>query len=251
MHNPFRRAIFPGIGTDLVSADLPLTMPVAGETNPPLTERAYRLIREQILHGLIAAGTKLKIDVLQREFQISSSPLREALNRLVAENLVVADERRGFRAAPVSHQDLMDLTAMRLVVEPGALTAAMQAGTDGWEAQVVAAYYRLNRVEERVAKREMTRNDEWTARHKDFHIALISACGSERLLTLCSSLFDQSERYRRLSASLRRRPRDTASEHEKIMEAALRRDAKAVDLLRGHIARTAEHVAPALAKSKT
>lgn len=215
----------------------------------PLSEQAYQLIRDRILRGAIAAGEKLKIDVLQRDYQISSSPLREALNRLVAESLVIADERRGFRAAPVTAKDLMDLTAMRLVVEPGALEASIRNGSDVWEAQMVAAFYRLDRIEQKIASGEKARDDEWTARHKDFHMSLVSACGSERLVELCSKLFDQSERYRRLSASLRQKPRNTSDEHRKLMDAALSRGSAGVLLLRDHIERTAEHVAPSLAAS--
>lgn len=215
----------------------------------PLSEQAYQLIRDRILRGAIAAGEKLKIDMLQRDYQISSSPLREALNRLVAESLVIADERRGFRAAPVTAKDLMDLTAMRLVVEPGALEASIKNGSDVWEAQVVAAFYRLDRIEQKIASGEKARDDEWTARHKDFHMSLVSACGSERLVELCSKLFDQSERYRRLSASLRQKPRNTSDEHHKLMKAALSRGPAAVLLLRDHIERTAEHVVPSLSEA--
>lgn len=222
--------------------------PHPAEPRPPLAEQAYQIIRGRILRGATAAGEKLKIDVLQRDLDISSSPLREALNRLVAENLVVADDRRGFRAAPVTVADLSDLTAIRVVVEPGALAASTKAGCDVWEAQVVAAFYRLDRIEHRIAAGEMLRDDEWTARHKEFHVALISACGSGRLVSLSAQLFDQSERYRRLSASLRQKPRNTANEHKKLMEAALARNPDAPALLRQHIERTAEHVAAALNK---
>lgn len=214
----------------------------------PLSEQAYQIIRGRILRGITVAGEKLKIDDLQRDLEISSSPLREALNRLVAENLVTADERRGFRAAPVTIGDLMDLTTMRIVVEPGALEASMKAGSDAWESQVVAAFYRLDRIERRIAAGKASRDDEWTARHKEFHLSLISACGSERLTALCAKLFDQSERYRRLSASLRHKPRKTASEHKKLMEAALSRHPSAASLLRRHIELTAKHVASALGK---
>jgi DNA-binding GntR family transcriptional regulator len=239
-----------------MSAKLPSEMlPQASPANPehaesrlPLSEQAYQIIRERILRGTTVAGEKLKIDVLQRDLEISSSPLREALNRLVAENLVIADERRGFRAAPVTVGDLTDLTAMRVVVEPGALVASMKAGSDAWESQVVAAFYRLDRIERRVAAGQMSRDDEWTSRHKEFHLSLISACGSDRLVALCSRLFDQSERYRRLSASFRQKPRNTASEHKKLMEAALSRDPDAASLLRKHIELTAKHVASALGK---
>jgi GntR family transcriptional regulator, carbon starvation induced regulator len=215
---------------------------------PPLTEQAYRTLRQSILRGTIVAGERLKIDVLQRDLDISSSPLREALNRLVAENLVIADERRGFRAAPVTRKDLTDLATIRAVVEPGALIESMRAGSDVWESQVVAAFYRLDRIEGRVNAGELPRDDEWTARHKEFHLALISGCGSERLVALCFGLFDQSERYRRLSASFRQKPRDTASEHRKLMEASLARDPVAAVLLRQHIDLTAKHLIAVLSE---
>lgn len=222
--------------------------PENAEAKAPLSEQAYQIIRGRILRGTTVAGEKLKIDDLQRDLEISSSPLREALNRLAAENLVIADERRGFRAAPVTIVDLNDLTTMRALVEPGALAASMKAGNDAWESQVVAAFYRLDRIEHRITAGKMSRDDEWTARHKEFHISLISACGSGRLTVLCSKLFDQSERYRRLSASLRQKSRNTASEHKKLMEAALSRDKNAPSLLRRHIELTAKHVASALGK---
>lgn len=215
---------------------------------PTLSDQAYGILRDRILRGTTVAGEKLKIDVLQKDLEISSSPLREALNRLAAENLVVADGRRGFRAAPVSVEDLDDLTATRVVVEPGALSSAMLHGSDEWESSVVAAFYRLQRIEYRVSRGDSLRDDEWTARHKAFHMALISGCGSSRLVELCSRLFDQSERYRRLSASFRRKSRNTLAEHQVLFEATLARKPETVALLRRHIELTAEHVTSALSK---
>jgi DNA-binding GntR family transcriptional regulator len=181
--------------------------------------------------------------VLQREHALSSSPLREALNRLVAERLVIADDHRGFRAAPMSAADLNDITVFRLVVEPTALTQSIAGGTDEWEARVVAAYHRLERVRERIKRGEMTFNAEWTNRHKEFHMALISAATSERLLVTCSNLFDISERYRRFSAMNRTEIRDTNSEHHRLMETALSREVElSASLLREHITLTAQSI---------
>ncbi len=58
----------------------------------------------------------------------SSSPLREALNRLVQEGLVKADERRGFRVAAMSPDDLADITKMRLMLDVTALHESIQHG---------------------------------------------------------------------------------------------------------------------------
>jgi GntR family carbon starvation induced transcriptional regulator len=208
-----------------------------------LSERAFRLLRQQILNGAIQPGSKLKMDVLQREYSFSSSPLREALNRLAAEGLVIMDENRGFRAATISEDDFHDVTTMRLLVEPAALASSIGAATEDWEARIVTAFHRLKRIEERVPRPETWFDDDWTARHKNFHMALISQCPSQRLFMQCWNLFDQAERYRRLCAIKRRKARNTKGEHKALMEAALARDADlAADLIRQHVQRTSEDV---------
>jgi GntR family carbon starvation induced transcriptional regulator len=220
------------------------------DRSPSLSEKAFRILRQQILNGEIPPGEKLRVEVLQREHALSSSPLREALNRLVAEGLVVADDHRGFRAAPMTSADLDDITRFRLIVEPAALSQSIANGTDEWEADVVAAFHRLERIQQRIARGEMPFNAEWTQRHKDFHTMLISAAPSPRLLAACSTLFDVSERYRRFEATNRTQFRDTTGEHRRLMETALARQAElSVALLREHISLTAQHIL-ALRQSK-
>jgi GntR family transcriptional regulator, carbon starvation induced regulator len=215
-----------------------------------LSAQAFRILREQILNGEIAPGEKLKIEVLQREHTFSSSPLREALNRLVAEGLVIADDNRGFRAAPMSAADLNDITNARLVVESAALSQSIAHGTDDWEAGVVAAFHRLERVRARIGRGEIPYNAEWTSRHKEFHMALISAAPSARLIATSSRLFDEAERYRRFSAKNRTGVRDTGGEHRRLMDTALSRQAElAATLLRKHITLTVQNTL-ALRKSK-
>lgn len=220
----------------------------SAERNWPLSDQALMLLRRKILRGDITPGAKLKVEDLQRELEVSSSPLREALNRLLTEGLVVASERRGFRVAPISVADLLDITAFRLAVETAALTECLAVAGDEWEGRVVAAFHRLERVEARMKAQACPYTDEWTERHKDFHMALLSACSSTRLKGACSSLFDQAERYRRLSAQSRKQPRDTMAEHRRLMKSALARDPVMVDLLRTHISKTAEHVASVLSR---
>jgi DNA-binding GntR family transcriptional regulator len=206
---------------------------------PTLSEMAFRIIRQQILNGEIPPGEKLRVEMLQREHSLSSSPLREALSRLVAEKLVIADDHRGFRAAPMSSADLNDITNFRLIIEPAALRQSINNGNDEWEGRIVAAFHRLERVRERISREEMPFNAEWTGRHKDFHTALISAAPSRRLLATCSNLFDEAERYRRFSAMNRTQPRDTGGEHRQLMETALSREVEhSVALLREHISLT-------------
>jgi GntR family transcriptional regulator, carbon starvation induced regulator len=219
------------------------------EIGPPLSEQAYRLLREKILLGDIVPGSKLKTENLRRNYGFSNTPLREALNRLVAEGLVVADERRGFRATPVSVADFRDLTNYRLVLEHAALVDSMTCATDEWEAGVLAAYHRLEAAEDRMGPAWPKTSPEWTARHKAFHMALFAACESRRLFDQCSEMFDHAERYRRLSSFSRGKgPRPARGEHKRLTDLALARDIDATAaLLRKHVVATAENCTKALA----
>lgn len=220
------------------------------ERDLSLAGQAFRLLRGRILRCEIEPGAKLKVEALQRAHGFSSSPLREALNRLAQEGLVKSDERRGFRAAPVTAADLRDLTRMRLLLDCEALRDAMKQGDDAWEAQAIAAFHCLEKLEARITgPGPLTLNAEWSALHKQFHASLMAACTSPRLLELSSSLFDQAERYRRLSMRWRKEPRNKAAEHKRILDAVLARDEKAaVALLTEHVSRTAANVEAALAR---
>ena len=210
---------------------------------PPLVEQAFNRLRKDVLIGSYPAGAKLKVEELQEAYGFSSSPLREALSRLAQEGLVRADERRGFRVAPISAEDLADITRMRLILDVQALAESIQHGDDRWEASIVAAYYRLEKIESRLSDGAVILDDDWSALHRDFHLALIAACPSERQRNWSASLFDQAERYRRYSARYRKTSRRKSNEHKKIMDATLKRDIKAAcALLQEHILGTQRSV---------
>src|SRR6266852_7654934 len=85
-------------------------------------ETTYRRIRTDIIFGKLAPGEKLKLDRLRERYGASVSTLRELLNRLSSEGLVVAEGQRGFEVADVSAQNLRELAALRLLLETHALT---------------------------------------------------------------------------------------------------------------------------------
>ena len=227
------------------NTEFPDKMPAIGRTairsaddqgESTASERALAALRRDVLCGNAEPGVKLKMDLLQQRYGFSSSPLREALNRLVQEGLVVADERRGFRAAELSLDDLRDINHMRLLLDPQALSDAIVHGDDRWESEIVAVFYRLEKVESRLGDGPVVLDDEWSALHRGFHQALLAGCPSARQKALCASLFDQAERYRRYTARNRRSARRKTSEHRRLMEAALARDAAtAGSLLQEHI----------------
>lgn len=212
-----------------------------------LSEQAFQRLRHDVLRGGHAPGTKLKVEALQTQYGYSSSPLREALNRLVQEGLVLADERRGFRVGLVSPEDIGDITRMRLMLDIPALRESLEHGDDAWEARLLACFHHLELIENRLPDGPVVLDDEWSGRHKAFHLALLAACPSARQLAWCESLFDQAERYRYLSARFRQGTRRKSDEHRRLLQAALRRDADtAAALLEDHVRGTERNVQAAL-----
>jgi DNA-binding GntR family transcriptional regulator len=213
-----------------------------------LADRAYAAIREDVLAGRLAPASRLRLAALQEAYGLGISPLREALMRLAAEGLLIAEGQRGFAVAAVSLEELRDLTATRQRLETAALHDAIAHGDEDWEAGIVASFHRLSRTPLPADASESEATGVWEQRHRAFHHALVAACGSPWTLRLVGQLVDQTERYRRarlLAAGPRAAlARNVDAEHRAIMEATLARDSKtAVRLLAAHLGRTAELVA--------
>ena len=201
-----------------------------------LSDQAYLKLRSDIIHGALQPDEKLRIEHLRGEYGVGASPLREALSRLTADGFVTAEGQRGFRVAPMSEEDLADITRLRILLEKQALSQSIEHGDDAWESRIVATFYQLEKVEES-EDRDPT---EWELRNHDFHEALIAGCTSKWLRRFYGILYDQHKRYRNVALSTEI-PRDLHQEHEELRNAALARDTKrACDAIEQHIMRTAE-----------
>ena len=100
-----------------------------------LTESAYRLIRSDILSGLVAPKDKLHISDLSQRHGTSASAIREALSRLVSEGLATMKEQKGFRVAPMSVREFKEITDLRVMLETEAIRRALALGGDEWESE--------------------------------------------------------------------------------------------------------------------
>ncbi|TFZ02606.1 GntR family transcriptional regulator [Ramlibacter henchirensis] len=203
-------------------------------------------LRAAISNGEFAPGSKLRLDELRVMFGVSLSPLREALSRLSAEGFVVMEDQRGYRVAPISEENLEEVTKLRAMVETFALREAIQNGDDRWEGEVVASLYRLNKLEK---VEDTADRSAWEAAHRDLHYRLISACRMPLLLSFSSMLHDLNDRYRRLFLAARPFDKTVRREHTDICNAALERDAElACGIMREHIERTGANIRKALLK---
>lgn len=215
----------------------------SGEVRPKtLVEDAYLRLREDIIQGKYGPGTRLRVEHLKNDYGVGAGTLREALSLLVADALVTAEGQRGFSVAPLSLADLDDLTKTRILLETEALRQSLKNGGDDWEADLVAAFHRLSKVEGRMSS-NFPVVKEWEGCNKGFHEALIGACQSHWLPYLLALLYRQTERYRRFNLTKGLTRRDIHAEHNEIFEAAMRRDEEvACNALARHIDLTRQTV---------
>ena len=217
-----------------------------------LANQAQDLLRRDILSGTLAPGERLRTKELQARYGLGLSPLRESLQRLSAEGMVVNDAQRGCAVAPVSVAELRDLTVARTALESTMLPMAMQLGGADWEGDIVAAFHRLSRTPLPNDPAAMADASLWELRHRSFHHALVAGCGSPWLLRLHGQLVDQSERYRKIRIlhhlESQAQVRDVNAEHQAVMDAVLRRDAaQAVALMTQHLVATSDATARLMA----
>ncbi len=121
---------------------------------------------------------------------------------------------------------------------------SVQQGDDDWEGDLVAAFHRLTRAQERMTAGNPDSIREWEHRNRDFHEALVSRCDSRWIHFLLDTLMHHTERYRRASLTSGSVKRDVHGEHAALMQAALDRDAeRAADLVIEHIDHTVQVIA--------
>lgn len=228
------------------TSDLPSrpqnTEPAPSQT---ISGKAYQLLRADIIAGSLAPGEKLRLQALQDRYELGLSPIREALMLLCGEGLVSNEGQRGFSVSKLSKSDLLDLMHARTSIELQLLADAIEHGDDDWGANIMAAYYKLTKARLPTDASDTIAVELWETAHRRFHFALVAAARSRWLLRIDEQLVDHSERYRRIRLAYRESSKvladDVMQEHLDLMEAVLARDtAKASELLRHHLMRTAE-----------
>ena len=179
-------------------AGQPLSSPIDVSGSDTLSERAATLLQHDIIAGNLAPGTRLGIVDLVQRYEIGATPMREGLSRLISRGLIIGIGQRGFRVANISREDLADITRMRSVVEMEALRLAIEHGDDAWEAGIISSLHQMRRHIDRTGDEFREGAPDFDKLHKGFHTALLAACGSKRLLSAHSELYDQAYRYRRV-----------------------------------------------------
>jgi DNA-binding GntR family transcriptional regulator len=234
------RSLPPG-GGDLAS---PLGRHTRAATGPTLVEWAYDHLLAMLMTVQIAPGERIAIDTVARQLGISQTPIREALSQLEAEKLVSKMPNVGYRASPqMSREEVQDLYALRLLVEPYAAGRAAEKMDDESLALLQEIDADMRAVAEG-GERDLARFAEADAK---LHRLIATGSGNRLIAETIERLHAHLQIFRSLYST--NAPEEAAAEHQRIIEALLAHDAVAAeDAVREHLQRSKERMDRASAR---
>jgi DNA-binding GntR family transcriptional regulator len=205
---------------DLRTPDTLRPAAVLGRSARPRTATEYvsDSLRRSILNGDLEGGTRLSLDDIAASFDVSTTPVREALRELAFDGLVRIDSYRGGVVTAVTQEEVEEIVRIRQVLEP----IAAREAVEGMTPQILD--------EARAILDEMAASDSWDVwvqGNRAFDRKLYQASSSQRLVSMIKSLQDTQVVF--VSATLRKSPllKETATrDHNEMIEAVLAKDAE-------------------------
>jgi DNA-binding GntR family transcriptional regulator len=205
--------------------DDPAAPPSPPPPPPPLGSTAYRRLRWDIVHGVLRPNEALIEGELSERLGISRTPVRESLQRLADDGLIVMRRRRWYVYEHTA-EEIREIYEIRAAQEGFAARLACERATDEQIAEIAAAATEVDQAG----------TDDRVAANDAFHDLLNAACGNRRLVELIgkSRLFHFNRRLAN-AYSPDQRTRSSA-QHQAIVDAFIARDpATAEALVREHV----------------
>lgn len=214
------------------------SLAVGGATHRTLAEKAFGILHDAIVSGVLRPGERLPIEDLAAITGMSPMPIREALRRLDGVGLVENVPHRGAHVAHLSVEDLKEVYDCRLMLEiPTIGRAAAKFNED----DVANATSWLGRLEEALTRENDADSLE---AHTEFHFALYRAADSHWLIRLIAPLWDSAERYRVATGGAGHLFQARLGEHQDLLDACREgRVAVAEASLWNHLVRSANQIA--------
>lgn len=159
-----------------------------------LRESVFESVKRLLMDADLRPGTRLSIDGLSRDLQVSATPVREALFRCEAEGLVVRRPNAGYTVAPLLHrQGLFDLYDLRLLLEP---VAAARAATKATEDDVRELVDAISLMTPAVVGDDYSAYRVFADQDAKLHSTVASASGNPLIVETLSRLRAHTHVYR-------------------------------------------------------
>lgn len=182
-----------------------------------LKEQVYRQIKNDIITGILEPGQQLAVDALANKYQVSKTPVREALSTLQQEGLVEIVARVGYFVSQVTVKDIQDIFALRLIIEGASAEMAAQSITE-------EELLYLEGMHCTYVSGDIDSYRQFLKENREFHCTVALATRNKWLAEEVGRLLDQMQRLLFLRLDLRDRADEMVEEHRQLVAALRRRD---------------------------
>jgi DNA-binding GntR family transcriptional regulator len=199
-------------------------------------------LEQDIVTGRLRPGERLDEQSLAARFNVSRTPIREALMQLASTGLVQLQARRGAFVASLSFKDVVERFEVMAALEGMCGALAARRITEPVQQKLEAAH--------EACTREATGEDAdaYYYANERFHHLIYEACQNRFLAEQARQLHDRLKPYRRLQLRARSRMANSLAEHQAIVEAIREGDSdRAERLLKHHILIQGERLADFIA----
>ncbi|MBX2869071.1 MAG: GntR family transcriptional regulator [Acidiferrobacterales bacterium] len=163
-----------------------------------LVHEAYLKVHQQILDNKLPAGFQATEPELADRFNMSRTPLREALIRLENDGLVERIPRRGVRVLPLFYQDIKEIYQIFEIIEPEMAADLAKQSLD--KSQIASLEEAIIGMEKAVSERNIA---SWAEYDRDYHRLLPRLQSNRRLEMYITRLSSQIHRARMVTVHLR------------------------------------------------
>lgn len=187
-----------------------------------LKEVAYNIIKEKIIQGEFEPGSRIREDHLAEEISISRTPVREAINRLVSEGLIVNKARKGLYLIDPSGEEVENFLDIRIALEKLSIEKCIDNIDETGLNELSDA---MDEFEFRLSKKKY---DVCNQLDGEFHLLIARLSGNQKLYNMLvdlSSFFLQTRSFEK-KVHPEEKNRRTLEEHRVIFDAIRRKDKK-------------------------
>lgn len=198
-----------------------------------VVDKVYRQVKEMAVEYRFRPGERVNEVELAQRFNVSRTPIRQALNRLVHEEYVNFVPNRGFYAREITPEDVRQVYEYRALIETGAYQLACERATlEGIDA-VARAWAEVTASEQP--------SDRLAQADEAFHLSIVELADNPHITNALRDVNAKLRFFRRIDLENMLRSEKTYDEHSAVIDCLRRRDPKGAEILRTHIVMSSAH----------
>ena len=203
-------------------------------------ERVYDEIKNMAIAYTFRPNERINEVELAKKLGASRTPLREALNRLVAEGFLTFSQRKGFFCRDFKPREIYELYQLRAILETEAVRLACEQATDQ-ELEEIRLFLR----QKTETFSDQTTNKELVAHDESFHHMIMALTRNSQMLHVLENVYARIKFFRWIDMDTQHAK--SQQEHQDILKALIARDAdRASHLMHAHINRRLDQITAAV-----